>query len=87
MKKYKMELSTIQNSFSGIYDVDLEDEKDVHKHILDNIYHGFNTGLLKVITKESSSGIEEIVYIPREKVEHIKVIKVRMPKIGEDFGD
>ena len=70
MKKYKIEIFTLRDSFS------CEHETDNPKEILSGIYSGLTEGVIQIVI--SNSNTEEIVVIPREKIEYVKVTPLRI---------
>ena len=79
MKKYKIEIFTIRDSFS------CEHETDNPKEILSGIYSGLTEGVIQIVTANSNTETEEIVVIPREKIEYVKVTPLRIA--GEGGSD
>ena len=72
VKKYKIEIFTLRDSFS------CEHETDNPKEILSGIYSGLTEGVIQIVTANSNTETEEIVVIPREKIEYVKITPLRI---------
>ena len=86
MLNYKIELFTATDSFSGIYSFPSDDQKEVQDSIKLGLYNGLNEGLVPLITRRSETSIDEILYIPRDKVELIRITLLKIPESTTTMG-
>ena len=79
--KYKIEVFTMRDSFS------CEHDADNPKDILSGVYSGLTEGLIQIATVNSNADTEDIVVIPREKIEYIKITSLRIAGEGREVNE
>jgi hypothetical protein len=81
MVKYKVEVFTVKESFSC-----LQEGEDT-SNIIENLDIHLNNGAVKMILTKPRAKSEEIVIIPRERIEYVKVKALEVPKNNKSLEE